>query len=522
MLEVEKHYKNLKMKNRVLIFVFLTGITGLYAQTDEELGKIALSVVMPEYVEGLDVSQLSRLQTKITQIVTGAGLASSGFDQNFVIYPTFTIYESSVVESGIQDITVLNCEIALIIKDYENNVIFSSVTKSLKGSGKSKSQAITSALSKMNVSDPDFKTFITTGKNRIVDYFNTKCDIIIQNAFALVKQERFDEAIYNLTSVPEICEDCYFRCLDTLDVIYTLKINGECRDYLQDARIIWAASQTSEGAEKVVSLISSINPLADCQKDVDKLIKEIYDKLRSDQKANWQFKMKQYQDSVAAQRARWDFEVKKYFNDSDRYKNGSTVEININTEKVQPEKVRPADLQQIGNNDNKDTNTVNEQVNSQNTQRASGAKVENVSNQNTQRDSGAKVENVSNQNTQRDSGAKVENVSNQNTQRASGAKVENVSNQNTQRASGGKVENVSNQNTQRASGAKVENVSNQNAQRASGTKVENVSNQLSYKERKARRNQNLDNMRVKEYRNVGMAYAQNKPKRMNYNSVSRK
>jgi hypothetical protein len=407
------------MKYFILIAVFSTLLSGLFAQTDDELGKISLSVIMPEYFDGLDVTQLSRLQTKITQIVTGSGLAASGIDQNFVIYPTFVIAESSTVESGMKDLTIINCELSLFIKDYENNIIFSSVTKTLKGSGKSKNQAVTSALSKINVNDPDFKSFITLGKNRIVEYFNTKCDFIIQNAFALAKQERFDEAIYNLISVPEVCDECYFRCLDTLEVIYALKINADCRYNLVQAKIIWASTQTSEGAEKVVSLISAINPFADCQGDVDKFIKEINEKLRSDQDADWQFKMKQYQDSVAAQRARWDFEVKKYFDEADRNRNGSTVEINVNSAKSHSGKVSPP-------NSNQNTGNANHKT------------------------------------------------------------------------------------------------GNPGTTNISGSKIENESNQLSYKERKAKkRNQNLDNLWVKEYRNVGIAYAQNKPKSMNYELVSR-
>jgi hypothetical protein len=406
------------MKYFILIVLFSTSLSGLVAQTDDELGKISLAIIMPEYFEGLDVNQLSRLKTKITQIVTGSGLAASGIDQNFVIYPTFLIIESSIVESGMLDLTVVNCELSLFIKDYENNIIFSSITKTYKGSGDNRNKALSSALSKMNVNDSDFKTFITIGKNRIIEYFTTKCDFIIQNAFALVKLEKFDEAIYNLTAVPEVCDECYFRCLDTLEVIYALKINADCGHILRQANLVWASSQTSEGAEKVLLLISSINPFADCHKDVEKLIMEINEKLRSDQEANRQFKMIQYQDSIAAQRARWDLEVNKYLAEAEKNKKESSLMIIVNPEKSQSDKVSTP---------KSNHNTANE--NQEN--------------------------------------------------------------------------------------------SNPDAMNSLGSKFENVGNQLSYKARKARRNQNLDNMRIKEYRNVGSAYAQNRPKRLNYDLVSR-
>jgi hypothetical protein len=398
------------MKKIILLLLCAPLFSQAYAQQEEDFGKIALSVIMPDNVENLDASQVSKLQTKITQLVTISGLAASGTDQNFVLYPTFAVYESAVVESGMQDITVMNCEVTLFIKDYENNVIFSTVSKSLKGTGKSKNLAITSAISKMNVNDPDFKAFITTGKARIIEYFNAKCEMIIQNAFTLVKQERFDEAIYNLSLVPEVCEDCYYRCLDTMESIYALKINAECQNKLQEANITWAASQNTDGAEKIVGIIKEINPLADCQPEVEILMKKINDKLRADEKTRWEFEMRQYRDSVAAQRARFEFEIKKH-NDEielEKERERNNVDININNYYI----------------DNKPATNRNNSVRS---------------------------------------------GSNSNSQRV------NQNNSMVSRSSDGRY----------------------------------------------RRNLKLDQMRKKEYRNVGMAYAQSKPRRLNYNTVSR-
>ena len=48
--------------------------------------------------------------------------------------------------------------------------------------------------------------------------------------------------------------------------------------------------------------LSSINPMSSCQTDVTVFIKKIDAKLKADEKAKWDFKMKQYADKIAAQK----------------------------------------------------------------------------------------------------------------------------------------------------------------------------------------------------------------------------
>jgi len=159
------------MKKIYFTLIVLVLTFSSFAQTTSVIGKIALSVVMPENVDGLNISQISKLQTKISQIVTISGLGASGYNSNFVIYPKFAIYESNIVEGGMQNINIVTAELSLFIKQVDNNLLFSTVSKPLKGSGRTKELAITNAISKIPTSDPEFKTFIATGKKRIIQYY---------------------------------------------------------------------------------------------------------------------------------------------------------------------------------------------------------------------------------------------------------------------------------------------------------------------------------------------------------------
>ena len=159
------------MKKIYFTLIVLALSFSTFAQTTNDIGKIALSVVINENIDDLNDSQLSKLETKISKIVTDFGLAAVGYNHNFIIYPKFAIYESKVVEGGIQNITVVTAELSLFIEQANNNLLFSTISKSLKGSGSNEDLAITNAIAKFNTNDPDFKSFIERGKLKIIAYY---------------------------------------------------------------------------------------------------------------------------------------------------------------------------------------------------------------------------------------------------------------------------------------------------------------------------------------------------------------
>jgi len=172
----------------------------------------------------------------------------------------------------------------------------------LKGVGTNENKAFIEAFKTINTKNKEVIAFLEEGKTKIINYYSTNCDFIIKDAQTLVKQEKYDEAIYQLSLVPDVCKDCYFKCLDTLALIYQQKIDADCKVKFNEAKVTWTAAQTPNGAEKAGDILSTINPMANCQTDVTAFIKTIDAKLKADEKARWQFKMKQYADKIAAQK----------------------------------------------------------------------------------------------------------------------------------------------------------------------------------------------------------------------------
>lgn len=196
------------MKNILVLLMFSFFSLLSRAQASKDIGKISLSVVVPEYMEDLTDSQLSKLDTKISQIVTASGLSDSGYSNNFVIYPKFAINETSVVEGGMQNITVVNIELSLFVKQVDSNILFSTISKAIKGSGSSKELAITNAITKIATNDPAYKKFIDESKTKIFKYYETKCADLLKKSDGYVKMQQYEEALGLLMSIPDAVS-CY-------------------------------------------------------------------------------------------------------------------------------------------------------------------------------------------------------------------------------------------------------------------------------------------------------------------------
>ena len=62
---------------------------------------------------------------------------------------------------------------------------FASFSATVKGVGENETKAYMSALKNLKTNDPNYQDFIEKAKNKIVEYYNSKCDFIIKEAKAL-------------------------------------------------------------------------------------------------------------------------------------------------------------------------------------------------------------------------------------------------------------------------------------------------------------------------------------------------
>jgi hypothetical protein len=293
------------MKKEYFLISLIILLFGFSAQSQnhpvlDDFGRIVLNSYLPDNMDIPDAAK-KLLNTKLSQVASNNGMGGSMGNPRFIITATLNIGTKDII-AGPPQMIAQNIDVTIFIGDAIENISFCNTTISLKGVGTNENKAFINALKRINSKNKDLSNLIEEGKSKIVAYYNTQCDFIVKNAETLVKQEKYDEAIYTLALVPEVCQECYFKCLDHLSRIYQQKIDADCKIKLNNAKVTWTSAQNPEGAEKAGGILSTINPMASCQPDVAALIKTIDAKLKADEKARWQFKMKQYADKIAAQK----------------------------------------------------------------------------------------------------------------------------------------------------------------------------------------------------------------------------
>lgn len=291
----------LEMKKQLILLPLLfLALIGNAQITLDDFGRIVLNSYLPDDMV-ISLESKNLLNNKLSQVTSNNGMGGSQINPRFIITADVNIGTKDII-AGPPQMIAQNVDVTLFIGDAMTNTIFSNVTLSLKGVGTNENKALIEAFKQINPKNKEVINFLEEGKDKIISFYTTNCDFMIKDAHALVNQEKYNQAIFQLSLVPEVCKDCYFKSLDYLSSVYQQKIDAECKVKFNEAKLSWASAQNSSGAERAGEILSSINPMASCQPEINAFINTIEAKLKEDEKARWQFKMKQYADKVEAQK----------------------------------------------------------------------------------------------------------------------------------------------------------------------------------------------------------------------------
>ena len=227
----------------------------------DDFGRIVLSthiesnVNIPTYAQKV-------VSNKLTQIASKNGVAGKSIDQRFII--TANLVEvSRDITATVPPMVALTLTPTIYIGDAISGELFSSYElPPVKGVGDNETKAYMNAVKNININNPAIADCVNDGKNKIISYYNSQIDLIIADANALAKSGNYDEAMYILAAVPNVCKDAYIKAVGKIEEIYLQKINEEGEWLYNEALAQWSSSKTDESAQKVVELLSSINPLS--------------------------------------------------------------------------------------------------------------------------------------------------------------------------------------------------------------------------------------------------------------------
>ncbi|MDD3567657.1 MAG: hypothetical protein PHT92_04575 [Bacteroidales bacterium] len=285
-------------KLTILIALFAITYTGI-AQSSlgktDDLGRIAIAAIVPDEA-GVPGGAQRNLQNRLMQIATLNGLGATENAQ-FVMVPMLSIINKDVTPTA-PPMVSLTMDVTLYIVDMLTQNIYSQTSIQVRGVGNTEERAYTQALNGINPRHGQFRGFVEKGKEKIIEYYNSKCDVVISSAQALAGQKNYEEALFILMSVPDVSRECYDKCMQISIDIYQEYADQQCNEYLSAARAAWAGKELS----KVEENLGKITPDMGCYEDAQQLVSTVTSAVEAEGGSSWGFKMKQYDDSIDIQK----------------------------------------------------------------------------------------------------------------------------------------------------------------------------------------------------------------------------
>ncbi|WP_196890070.1 hypothetical protein [Aureivirga sp. CE67] len=285
------------MKKIIFILFGMFSIISLSQEKDIE--SFSFSVVMPSSSEDLSQKNISKLETKIHKIISRYGISGENFFDTFLIFPKIDINDESVIE-GMRNITVIDLDLTLFVQERKSKRIFSSYTQSLRGSGKNKEKAITNAFVNISTNKKNLKDFLKNSKNKIVDYYNNNCELIIKDLDFLISTQNFRKAISQVFTVPREASKCYTKVQEKSVIAFSKYQIFLCNKNIHEAEVELSKNEYRKALQK----LKEIDVSSPCSKKAKELISKISKHVDEKEIKEEKLLLKKYNDKLDMEKYR--------------------------------------------------------------------------------------------------------------------------------------------------------------------------------------------------------------------------
>ncbi|MBO4567115.1 MAG: hypothetical protein J5695_07800 [Bacteroidales bacterium] len=269
----------------------------------DDAGRIALTpVILPE--SSIPPAAANVVLNKLTQIVTKNGLAGSCFDPRFIITANMVELDHYVTATA-PPMQAYSFSPTLYLGDAATGTLYATCPLgTIKGAGSNDTQAIMQAVKALRTNAPEIQAFIETGKTRIIEWYNTQIDFLISEANSLAGQDKYDEAIALLYTVPTVCKEAFDKAMRAAEQIFQQMIDIQGAQLLNTATHVWNANQSWAGANEAAGYLSQIHPLSSAMPGAMSLSETIAKRVKELDNREWNFAMKQFDASVSLESQR--------------------------------------------------------------------------------------------------------------------------------------------------------------------------------------------------------------------------
>ncbi len=285
------------MMKQYFLFTLILSIGFCAFAQKYDFDKITLAPSI-ESTQVLDAKANRIMRDKLSQLAIASGFTSKGLDDRFVITSHATELESIVMPTTPTKY-IMKLMVTIYVGDGEVGTLFSSYSTEVKGIGTTQDEAYANAYQRIKTRDPELINTIKAGGIKIIDFYNANYPSIIANAKALAWQGNYDEAIYNLFTIPVACNG-YNQAQQLAGELAFQASEQYNNQVITRAKAAWAASPNESGANQAQKILAEMNnPSLKAIESAQKLTKEMASRLQNveDQRLRLERLQAQYEHS---------------------------------------------------------------------------------------------------------------------------------------------------------------------------------------------------------------------------------
>ena len=257
----------------IILFLISNNIFSQNKSTSsDDFSRISINTYLPDNVLSDFPKARRLLKSKIKSITSRNGMGSNDAYPRFVMSGNVNTLFSETLD-GLPPKYIKTIEVTLSIGDAIEGVEFLSESLELRGVDDREDQAFISGIKKLSPRNKIIKKFVENAKNKIIEYYNSKCDFILKEAETLQNNKDYDNALSKLFEVPDVCKECFEKSMDLSKLVYKSKIENECQEKISQANVFISQDNWNDAAGSLVG----ITPDMECYSSTIDLQKKITD-----------------------------------------------------------------------------------------------------------------------------------------------------------------------------------------------------------------------------------------------------
>ena len=255
--------------------------------------EIKLTPYIPDY-DGFSDAEKNMLSARLNAAVAEVGYGGEEGNPQFIIGPAVTILGKDA-GSGAPTNNAIKYEINFLVADIISKTVFASYTVQFMGVGDSPVNAFINGFNEVNLKTPGFYNFLKNAENKIIDYYNSKCDKFILMAKTEAAGKNFEAAYNILNNIPAEAI-CFETAQQQKQKVFDLYLKKNCNELLMQMKAELGKMNDPSAAgfnDEAMALYALIDRSSPCYPEAERTYKEYMRKLKPEQRRSYEMRLKQ-------------------------------------------------------------------------------------------------------------------------------------------------------------------------------------------------------------------------------------